>query len=122
WSDTSKTVNDPCPAGYRVPTAAQWQAVINNNQIGRVGTWTNSATNYTSGLNIGGNGNSTLFLPAAGSRVFTDGTLGLRGNYGRYWSSSEATSNAYFLNFTSSSVFVYDISRSDGFSVRCVAE
>ncbi|MDV3601337.1 hypothetical protein CMU64_17665, partial [Elizabethkingia anophelis] len=68
WSDTSKTVNDPCPAGYRVPTAAQWQAVINNNQIGRVGTWTNSTTNYTSGLNIGGNGNSTLFLPAAGSR------------------------------------------------------
>jgi hypothetical protein len=31
WSDTSKTGNAPFPPGYRVPTYAQWQAVIDNN-------------------------------------------------------------------------------------------
>ncbi|MDV3576187.1 hypothetical protein CMU59_17605, partial [Elizabethkingia anophelis] len=120
--DTSKTVKDPCPAGYRVPTAAQWQAVINNNQIGRVGTWTNSNTNYTSGLNIGGNGNSTLFLPAAGSRYDADGALYVRGRNGYYWSSSEATSYADYLIFFSSNVNVTYSFRTNGNSVRCVAE
>ncbi len=46
WSDASKTVNDPCPTGYRLPTLAQWTAVIANNSGGDVGTnWTENATN-----------------------------------------------------------------------------
>ncbi|MEY3368427.1 MAG: hypothetical protein RI973_1582, partial [Bacteroidota bacterium] len=27
WSDTSKTADDPCPQGFRVPTKAQWAGV-----------------------------------------------------------------------------------------------
>ncbi|MCT3702570.1 hypothetical protein HZQ89_09095 [Elizabethkingia anophelis] len=122
WSDTSKTANDPCPAGYRVPTEAQWQAVISNNNVERVGSWNNDG-NYTTALYFRNPSNvRTLMLTAAGYRNYADGALRLRGHTGKYWSSSEATSNASYLNFDSSSVGVYNSIRSYGFSVRCVAE
>lgn len=122
WSDTSKTANDPCPAGYRVPTEAQWQAVISNNNVERVGSWNNDG-NYTTALYFRNPSNvRTLMLPAAGYRFATDGSLFFRGRFGYYWSSSEAASNASSLYFSSSSVGVTYPSRTSGFSVRCVAE
>ncbi|WP_336665443.1 FISUMP domain-containing protein [Elizabethkingia meningoseptica] len=121
WSDASKTANDPCPAGYRVPTQAQWQAVISNNNVERVGTWSNGG--YTTALYFRNPSNvRTLMLPAAGYRRNSDGALGNGGFGGLYWSSSEATSNAYYLYFNSSSVLVNYSTRAYGFSVRCVAE
>ncbi|MEN5214216.1 FISUMP domain-containing protein, partial [Elizabethkingia anophelis] len=125
WSDTSKTANDPCPSGYRVPTRAQWEAVIANNNVERVTTdgWISSITNYSSALYFRNpSGIRTLMLPAAGFRSRTDGTLLNRGYDGLYWSSSVATSNAISLNFRSSSVIVLSSNRTSGFSVRCVAE
>ncbi|MYY43883.1 FISUMP domain-containing protein [Elizabethkingia anophelis] len=120
-----KTVNDPCPSGYRVPTRTEWQAVIDNNtNIERVGSWADSSTNYTTALYIKSpiNNNRTLMLPAAGYRYYTDGTLSYRGNSGRYWSSSVTSSNAYNLHFDSSSVYVNNYRRTNGMSVRCIAE
>ncbi|MCT4221344.1 hypothetical protein HZP43_03065 [Elizabethkingia anophelis] len=124
WSDTSKTDNDPCPPGYRVPTRAQWQAVIDNNNVERVGSpWSGSSTNYTTALYfINPSKVRTLMLPAAGFRSISNGELGSRGSFGYYWSSSETTSIANYLSFASSSVFVSNNSRAFGFSVRCVAE
>ncbi|MGK4791555.1 FISUMP domain-containing protein [Elizabethkingia anophelis] len=124
WSDTSKTANDPCPSGYRVPTSAQWQAVIANNpNVERVGSWANNNGNYTTALYFKNPSNiRTLMLPAAGFRSYTGGTLYNRGSNGLYWSSSEAASNAHDLNFNSSSVGVYGSTRANGLSVRCVAE
>ncbi|MCT4006859.1 hypothetical protein HZQ22_16000 [Elizabethkingia anophelis] len=123
WSDTNKTANDPCPAGYRVPTIAQWKAVIDNNNVERVGSWANVNTNYSSALYFRSPSNvRALMLPAAGYRYDVVGSLSYRGSGGYYWSSSEATSNAINLGFTSSSVNVNSNSRAHGFSVRCVAE
>ncbi|OPC52961.1 hypothetical protein BAY06_02390 [Elizabethkingia anophelis] len=122
WSDTSKTANDPCPSGYRVPTNAQWQAVIDNNNVERVGSWANDGI-YTTALYFRNPSNvRTLMLPVAGWRYATDGTLADRGFGGNYWSSSEATSNAFHLVFIRSSVYVSNYRRTAGLSVRCVAE
>ncbi|MCT4260493.1 hypothetical protein HZP32_00005, partial [Elizabethkingia anophelis] len=96
----------------------QWYAIKANNTASYIGSdWTDSPTNYGTGVNIGG----ALFLPAAGYRLNTNGPLSGRGNYGRYWSSSEATSFANFLSFNSSNVNVAYYYRPSGYSVRCIA-
>jgi uncharacterized protein (TIGR02145 family) len=120
WVDGSKTVNDPCPAGWRVPREAQLTGVrnITLNPRTSVGTWSNSTTNYSVGYRFG----SSLFLPAAGHRNFGNGELGFRGSNGYYWSSTESSSVALFLNFASSDAGMDASDRTYGFSVRCVAE
>jgi uncharacterized protein (TIGR02145 family) len=124
WADGSKTANDPCPAGFRVPTVWQWQNVVfsNLNQpFSFLGTWSGSSTNYGSGLRIGA-GTTGLFLPAAGVRFSSNGTLNYRGGFGSYWSSSEDGSYAWYLDLFSPFADPFSTSRTVGMSVRCVAE
>ena len=119
WTDGSKTANDPCPSGYRVPTKAQWGAVIANNSQFNMGTFSNAALNYTAGKKFG----NQLMLPVAGVRGNVGGSLGSRGGSGRYWSSTEnGNVNAGILIFSSSGATTNDSTRSFGLSVRCVAE
>jgi uncharacterized protein (TIGR02145 family) len=125
WADGNKTLNDPCPAGFRVPTRAQWDAVLDatlNPTPSYPGTWSTSSTNYSSGLRIG-SGATGLFLPAAGFRDFSDGTLFIRGSFGYYWSSTETGSFAFGLGFYNGFAESYSVlKRTDGVSVRCIAE
>ncbi len=125
WADGTKTANDPCPPGYRVPTAAQWEAVINLNLNpiqSYVGSWSSSGTNYSSGLRIGAGPNTGLFLPAAGVRDYGDGGLINRGNGGYYTSSTESGTRASGLGFSYGFAGMEGYFRTNGLSVRCIAE
>ncbi len=65
---------------------------------------------------------SMASVPAAGNRNNTAGSLNNRGNNGYYWSSTENSTNAYYLNFNSGNVnATNNNNRANGFSVRCIA-
>ena len=125
WTPGAKGPQDPCPAGYRVPSQAEWTAVNTYNTASRTGTFASGTTEYGSALHYGPDASTkSLTLPAAGGRSnVTSGALDGRGSLGDYWSSTEDGSNAYYLVFGSSFVVPANSnSRTRGFSVRCIAE
>jgi uncharacterized protein (TIGR02145 family) len=125
WTDAGKTVNDPCPSGFRVPTQAQWINVASTtvNPIqSRIGTWTVSVTNYSSGWRIG-TGNTGLFLPTPGSRNSnSNSSLSERGGVGLYWATTPFGAAAYCLRLNSSISDIISSTRTTGLSIRCIEE
>jgi|GEM_PF-2289430 len=125
WSETVKTATDPCPAGFKVPTVAQWQAVINNNVFSKTGTFADSPTNFGSAIHFGPDAaTKILTLPAGGSRFAVDGALQGRGISGYYWtstSSSSGSSNGFLVTQNTTAVGNDNINRAYGLSVRCIS-
>jgi uncharacterized protein (TIGR02145 family) len=131
WSSTEKGPNDPCPAGFRVPSQAEWIAVDTYNTASRTGsaTWTASATNFGNALHYGSATTPKLLtLPAAGyRRTDQSGGLTARDLLGLYWSSTyrnDAGDNAsFYFRFDDDTESPGAASiRSEGLSVRCIAE
>ena len=113
WSGnvaTSTKGKDPCAAlgaGWRLPTAAEWENVsFLEDLFGTMAAF-----------------DSNLKLPAAGYRLSYDGMVFRNGDNGHYWT-NKAENNSY------ARVFVYDdntydattalSNRAEGFSCRCI--
>lgn len=107
WQGVNGT-NNPCPAGYRIPTEAELDAE-------RLSWDTNNAA---------GAFTSPLKLTVAGGRRAGDGALIAVNNVGGYWSSTVSGNNARYLVFDnfSTNAIVNTLFRASGFSIRCIKD
>ena len=110
--------NDPCPAGWRVPTEIE----IMENLRTQPNTWTQ--INGVSGRLLGTAPNQ-IFLPAAGMRELNVGALTRVGMRGYYWSADNTTDDWSMWNlglFTDGAFRQHALPHASAYSVRCVAE
>jgi hypothetical protein len=105
WQGVNGT-NNPCPAGYRLPTDAE----LNAERL----SWSSN--------NAAGAFASPLKLPVAGYRSRSSGSLSQVGYYGRYWSSTVNGIGSHSLHFNSSNANMGSGLRMNGYSVRCLKE
>ena len=114
---TKKTVYDPCPAGFCVPTGNLYYYIKNGVDVTSDWDDTYKGRNLTSVT-------PNVFFPAAGYRNYSSGApIGDVGSYGYCWSSSasgDASAHRLYINGEN---FAWDLNyRARGFSVRPVAE
>ena len=119
FNDAAQAVTEALGGDWRLPTQAEWDALIEN--CGK-GTW--KEQNGFWGRLFTGKGDyasNSIFLPAAGFDL-GDGREGA-GDEGNYWSSSEGgAGDAWILNFDGVGARVSNDDRSHGLSVRAVRD
>ena len=112
--DSWTRANDPCPAGWRLPTDEELTALA---EMG--GTWT--TLNGVDGKMFGTAPNQ-IFLPAAGWRSNSNGLLDGIDERGSYWSSGQvAATTARGMGFAVGYSNMTSGPRALGRPVRCVA-
>lgn len=143
WNSTgSKSVFDPCPAGWRIPIGGAtpannpWAGFSNGDENSVASS--NYTGNYfkwqlanTSGSNIVGSAgalyshtDTQAWYPATGNRNFGDGKNTYTGTLAFYWSSSPNGSAGGFCLYSHSTNVnpSTNNNRATGFPVRCIQE
>ena len=122
WGD-SKTIYDPCPAGWKVPsggpTGSWYQALGNVSSISDPSLWNAS----DGGMNLGSKfGFDESWYPASGCLDFENASSYKAGSNGYWWTSTGATNGqAYNFSIDNAGNAVADASnlRAYAMNVRC---
>lgn len=115
-SDIWESANDPCPDGYRVPTADELRTLTDAANVDWV--YDEAGTTFTD-KNTG----ESMFLPGGIERSGSTGAL-WNPAWGAYWSADAGTSStlAYRLYTGEASVSVNQSMRTSGYFVRCILD
>lgn len=105
WQGVNGT-NNPCPTGYRLPTAAEWEA--------ERASWSSNDAN--------GAFASPLKLPLAGYRNYGNGSFESVGTSGYYWTSSVNGLSVETIFISNTNAGIGPDSRAFGSSVRCIKD
>ena len=121
WAST-KTVYDPCPAGWRVPEGGVWaNALGKTKDVNVPSDYENRGINYTGAFGA----DETIWYPCSGCRNYSDGYVSDDSNSGYSWSCSpDGNSSACYMSFFyNGDVFPLDsYYRGNGYPVRCLQE
>ena len=130
------TANDPCPAGFRVPTVAEFQDLLNWTVPSNTGSFTDSNTNF-SGVKVftsKRNRYVKILFPMQGYFSYTtSGTTYVptgitdRGSYGSAWASDRTNNTFRYLRMTSTEVRIGSNGPNAALAlqatcIRCIAE
>lgn len=139
WGTEQKSVNDPCPRGWRVPDSSVFEA-FDIDESEDAAAWGDVSNMYGWHLVDKATG-VKMFMPAAGRRSFETGVLTNVNDYGYdnvprpwigyYWTATAGESNKsnslfFDLNTTRAVNNRYEavkaMYRANGMQVRCVRE
>ena len=120
-SPTVKTIYDPCPPGFCIPTSNLF-SYIGNGGSRRMTTWNEDTPGAI--WNIGTTGDD-LLLPALGKRNISSGMLSFLASQAQVnlWSATRYSKTyGYYLNATPQWFYYHSEGLASGLSVRPVAE
>ena len=121
---SSKTIYDPCPPGWKVPGGGS--SGVWSKAAGSSSSFSYSWNSTNKGMNFSGKFGSagTIWYPAAGCLDYDDGSLKYVGYSGYSWSCTPSDDDAYSLslNYNGNVYLSNYYYRASGRSVRCLQE
>ncbi len=127
WSSSQKTIYDPCPVGYRVPTMSVWRGfTVDGNNTSDLNYMRVSSASYDYGLSFYTHADSeeeVAWYPSTHQIDYWAGFSWSNGE-GNYWSTDMNGQNPWFFRMWDLFVGVsgYDSSPVYGKSVRCMKD
>ena len=119
-SATKKTIYDPCPPGFCVPTYALCEYIGGIGLGNTMSTWnyTNNGATWNTGIT-----GDALWFPATGTRSYNSSSVSYVGSRGQFWIATPySTLNGYGLALNSSKWYMFQSERATECGVRPVAE